>query len=811
MLLILNFINFYEPEVVKAWLQSYVNKGFTPNKGQINANEVLFYSRNGNMDIFITKSGISYVVYDIEKKQVIEDKDDHCKKKYHYKALNIHYSRIDYDLIGGSIKKENIVYQDELPGYENYYLGHQPEGILFVKSYRKVIIKDVYPGINWIFRYDDNGNFHHEFELRNPELISQIKLKVKYADIELTDNSKSIILSTPIGKIKDGSLVGYQGNSIVDVSYKLIDNSLIAFDVKNFDKDKSLFIDPYVLVWSTYYGGSQNDWGASITTDNNGNVFVVGATYSLNFPTYNPGNGAYFQGSFTANSIVILKFNNNGVRLWATFYGGSNGWNFAWSVAVDGQGNVFVTGQTHDSQFPTYNPGNGAYYQGILNNPPDAFILKFNNIGVRLWATYYGGEQDDYGNSITVTPNGKVFVTGYCCSENFPLYNPGNGAFFMNTKSSYDIFILGFDNNGVRWWATFYTGNGQDEAYSITSDIYNNIYITGYTNSTNFPTYNPGGGAYFQGNNPNWYDMTFILKFNNNGVRLWATYFGNGGSYGRSVSTDPYGNVYLTGYTGPSGIPTQNPGGGVYFQGNHGGGSYDAFISKFSNSGSLIWSTYYGGNDNDEGLSISSDAQGNIFLFGRTRSTNFPIQPNGSAYYQSNNAGGWDAFIVQFSNSGIRQWATYFGGSGDEGYTSNYSWLWNRFSIRADIYGNVFITGNTNSTTNFPLKDHGSGAYFDNTQNGNFDAFIAKFSNITPIDIPETPLHFRDNIFLNLSQVASPIIIKIYSVNGELVFSKSYENKNLIILNIRHLRNGLYILRVYSFYKEILTYKFIKS
>ncbi|MEO0160495.1 MAG: hypothetical protein ABIL47_08495, partial [candidate division WOR-3 bacterium] len=158
-------VNTYDLAIVKEWLNSYpyLYKGFTPNKGQI-AKDVIFYSRNGNMGIFITENGMSYVIYDVEKKETSKDKDllPHIEEKPENSIL--HYARIDYELIGGKIKKENIIYQDELPGYENFYLAHCPDGILFVKSYRKVIIKDIYPGINWIFRYDDNGNFHHEFE-----------------------------------------------------------------------------------------------------------------------------------------------------------------------------------------------------------------------------------------------------------------------------------------------------------------------------------------------------------------------------------------------------------------------------------------------------------------------------------------------------------------------------------------------------------------------------------------------------------------------------------------------------------------------
>ncbi|MEO0179331.1 MAG: SBBP repeat-containing protein, partial [candidate division WOR-3 bacterium] len=403
-------VNTYDPVIIKEWLNSYpyLYKGFTPNKGQIAtmdgkfAENVIFYSRNGNMGIFITENGLSYVIYDVEKKENPKDNKE-LSLPINKEPENsiLHYARIDYELIGGKIKKENIIYQDELPGYENFYLAHCPDGILFVKSYRKVIIKDIYPGIDWIFRYDGNGNFHHEFELRNPQLISQINIKVKYADIELADNGKSIILSTPIGKIKDGSLRGYQGRDIVEVSYKLIDNNLIAFDIKSFDKNKSLLIDPHALIWSTYYGGSDPDYSYSITTDANGNVFVTGYTQSSDFPTQDPGSGAYYDntcGGCPNPDGFILKFTNSGSLIWSTYYGGSSSDN-GYSIATDANGNVFVTGNTQSTDFPTYNPGGGAYYQGSNVGSSDAFILKFDNNGVRLWATYYGGSGIDEANS----------------------------------------------------------------------------------------------------------------------------------------------------------------------------------------------------------------------------------------------------------------------------------------------------------------------------------------------------------------------------------------------------------------------------
>ncbi|MBE0433717.1 SBBP repeat-containing protein, partial [candidate division WOR-3 bacterium] len=349
------------------WMDA--SKGFEPNLGQIGdfegnvVNNILCAFKGNGMGIFINENGVSYVIHQFEKLSGEDEIYDRPISNYKSQNHLLHYARIDLELVNSNFEKLEIIYEDELPGYTNYYLPQCPDGILYVKSYKKVRIKEIYPGIDWVWRYEA-GRLHHEFEVSPNADVSRLKLRVKYADIDIKKGGRKLIYSTPTGKIEDGEILAYTEGKEVAVSYR-IEDGLIGLDIKSWEKKGKLIIDPpLALLWGTYYGGNFYDSGNSIATDSSGNIFVTGVTWSPDFPTHDPGGGAYYQGTHAGgDDAFILKFTNTGVRQWATYYGGYDE-DWGNSITTDSSGNVFLTGVTWSPNFPTHDPGGGAYYQG---------------------------------------------------------------------------------------------------------------------------------------------------------------------------------------------------------------------------------------------------------------------------------------------------------------------------------------------------------------------------------------------------------------------------------------------------------------
>jgi hypothetical protein len=238
--------------------------------------------------------------------------------------------------------------------------------------------------------------------------------------------------------------------------------------------------DGSTKLYSTYLGGSGEDGGYGIAVDASGNAYVTGLTASTNFPTTNPLQATYGGGTYDA---FVTKISANGsAKLYSTYLGGAD-WDQGEGIAVDSSGNAYVIGLTHSTNFPTANAMQTAKAGGY-----DAFVAKISADGsTKLYSTYLGGTGDDYGYGIAVDGSGNAYVTGYAGSSNFPTANPLQAA----QGGFYDAFVAKFSADGsTKLYSTYLGGSGAEYGISIAVSGNGSAYVTGATNSTNFPTAN---------------------------------------------------------------------------------------------------------------------------------------------------------------------------------------------------------------------------------------------------------------------------------------------------------------------------------
>ncbi len=318
------------------------------------------------------------------------------------------------------------------------------------------------------------------------------------------------------------------------------------------------------LIYSTYLGGSGDDLGLAIALDSSDDAYVTGSTLSADFPTYNPLQGTY-AGSANNSNAFVAEINSSGTALVYSTYLGGNGPDSGNGIAVDSAGNAYVAGQTLSPNFPTMNP-----YQSTDQGQSSAFVSKIGAGGAALaYSTYLGGSGYDLAYAIAVDSSGDAYVAGSTGSTNFPIMNPlqrvyGGGAF--------DAFITEFNPAGSALiYSTYLGGKLEDDGNGIAVDSSGNVYLTGYTVSTNFPLQNP-----FQKRLAGAGDV-FVSKISANGAALtYSSYLGGSGDdTGAGIAVDSSGYAYVTGNTGSTNFPTENP-----VQPAYGGGPNDAFVTK---------------------------------------------------------------------------------------------------------------------------------------------------------------------------------------------------------------------------------------
>jgi len=534
---------------------------FIENKGQIKGESVRYYAKTFGGTVFITKDG--KLVYSLPK---FEEKE------------KVKGWVIKEGLVGASIS--DVKGEHKAVTKVSYFKGKDPSNWKRnISTYNLVSLGEVYKGIGLKLKACGK-NVEKLFYVKagaNPE---SIKIKIEGAKSLRVNEAGELEVETGLGVIKFTKPVAYQeisGKRVkVAAAYTLLSDSkhVYGFKVGSYDKKETLIIDP--LLASTFIGGSDDDRGYSIALDGGGNVYITGYTESSDYPTTS---GAYDE-SFNGgdHDVFVSRLNSSlSTLLASTFIGGSDN-DCGKSIALDGGGNVYITGKTESSDYPT-TPG--AYDESHNSDGDgDVFVSKLNSsLSSLLSSTFIGGSRYDSGNSIALDGGGNVYITGVTWSSNYPTTSGAYDESFNG--GDHDVFVSRLNSSLSNLLAsTFIGGSSEDYGNCIALDGDGNVYITGYTDSSNYPT---TPGAYDESHN-GYYDV-FVSRLNSSLSNLLSSTFIGGSRYdcGLSIALDGDGNVYITGWTSSSDYPTTS---GAYDESYN--GNFDVFVSRLDSNLSKV-------------------------------------------------------------------------------------------------------------------------------------------------------------------------------------------------------------------------------
>ena len=538
---------------------------FIENKGQTDAN-VAYYAKTLGGTLFVTKEG--ELVYSLPKLNKAEGKEQR------------------QGTTGGIAIKEKLInakikaIKGEKPSETkvSYFTGNDHDQWKnSISTYDLISFGEVYDGIE--LKLKAYGKNVEKLFYVNPNAEpSSIAIQIEGAKrLKIDEKTKELIAVTELGEVRFTKPIAYyleEPEKRIGVSYKVQAN-IYTFALTDYDKNKTIVIDP--LLASTYLGGSANEYtNNTLAIDSSGNVYVAGYGNSSNFPTTAGAYDTSFGGTY---DVFISKFNSGLTSLLAsTYLGGSNA-DYAFALAIDSSGNVYVAGYTLSSNFPT----TAGAYDTSYGGGNDAFISKFNSgLTSLLASTYLGSSSDDYAHALAIDSSGNVYVAGETASSNFPTTAGAYDTSFGG-NGVYDVFISKFNSGLTSLLASTYLGGSNgDYAYALAIDSSGNVYVAGSSNSSDFPT---TAGAYktsYGGNTD-----AFISKLNSGLTSLLASTYlgGSSGDHAYALAINSSGNIYVAGYTISTNFPTTT---GAYATSLSGGS--DVFVSKFSD---LLGNTLY--------------------------------------------------------------------------------------------------------------------------------------------------------------------------------------------------------------------------
>jgi hypothetical protein len=507
------------------------------------------------------------------------------------------------------------VAERRLPGRVNYFAGtDRARWVTGAPTFEEVVYRDVWPGINLAF-HGHSGTLEFDLDLAPGADPSQVVLRLAGAHAVRADGRGGAVISGPAGTVRLAAPHALQAGRAV-LSRLVITGDSIRLALGAYDRNRPLVVDPS-LVYLTSLGGGYAA-ASGIAVDASGSAYVTGNTGTQG------QNGRAF----------VTKLSPTGRVVYSSYLGGTSAVKNL-GIAVDAQGDAYVTGGASASTFPT-TPG--AYQTSFGGGSSDAFVAKLNTVGGLAYATYLGGSAADVGNGIAVDATGSAYIAGDTGSSNFPT-SPG-----AYQRSAGGGFVAKLNPAGSALTYSTYL-NGSD-VRAIAVDSSGDAYVTGDASGT-FPA---TPGAYqtrLRGGN---FDA-FVVKLDAAGSGLvYSTCLGgNADEVGAGITVDSAGDAFVSGWTTSTDFPTTR---GAY-QTRYAGAGDDAFVTKLSPTGSgLLYSTYLGGRGGNSAGGIAVDSAGDAYVGGETTSSHFPTTPG--AYQTSNKAVGGqsNAFVTKLNPTG---------------------------------------------------------------------------------------------------------------------------------------------------------------
>jgi hypothetical protein len=673
---------------------------FIQNVGQFDA-RVRFQMRGAEVGMFLTDDALWFTLHDHQPTTTPSAQQFLTASQGKIGNQPTTTRQVDLKLtFVGANARPHLEAFDRLASRISYFRGSDPAGWRTnVPVWRGVRYREIYPGID-LELSGAGGQLVPHLVVYSGANPSAVRLRVEGAN-RLAYEGNSLQAATAVGDLHLPlfQLVTADGRPITNRSQTPIVEGM---DVRApFARQDStpLNIAPAstaMLAYSTFLGGNGKDVGRGIAVDSAKNMYIVGHTTSIDFPTDPP----IQQPSKGLTDVFVTKLSENGALVYSAYIGGS-GDDEGWGIAVDETGNIHITGNTRSADFPHDHALQATNYGGA-----DAFVTKIGANGDALiFSTYLGGSGYDQGDGIAIDGAGNIGVSGHTTSKGvpFPNINASQTTFGGGTN---DGFIAKLSPDGqVFRYSTYLGGSGDEAESTLALDSAGNAYITGYTTSTNFPTTPNSLQRSSLGNID-----AFVTKLSAAGERPYSTYLGGSGDdKGEAIAIGTGGKVYIAIGTSSTDLPlVANP---AHGQNNGYWDAYMATINPFSTGpASLTYATYLGGSGYDDAKGIAVDDTGNVYISGRTLSTDFPTAEPIQEVHGSD--GQYDAFVAKLDVDQKKfTFSTYLGGSNvDEDA-----------GIAIDSADNMYVTGNTQST-NFPTTANS----FQRTLSGDIDTFVTK-------------------------------------------------------------------------------------